>query len=50
MNMPYTNNNSLMPNQKIYSYIEDINYGMSKSQINHLNNLIYDLITAHGNK
>ena len=48
--MPYTTNYSIIPNQEIYNYIEDVNYGMSKPQINHLNNLIHGLITIHGNK
>ena len=48
--MPYTTNYSLKPNQEICNYIEDVNYGMSKPQINHLNNLIHGLITVHGNK
>lgn len=48
--MPYTTNNSLAPNQGIYNYIQDVSYGMSKPQINHLNNLIHGLITVHGNK
>lgn len=48
--MPYTTDNSVIPNQEIYNYIEDVNYGMSKPQINHLNNLIHGLITVHGNK
>ncbi len=43
--MPYTTNNSVIPNQEIYNYIEDVNYGMSKPQINHLKNLIHGLIT-----
>jgi hypothetical protein len=33
--MPYTTNYSVIPNQEIYNYIEDVNYGMSKPQINH---------------
>ncbi|HLR34675.1 MAG TPA: IS701 family transposase [Tissierellales bacterium] len=48
--MPYTTNYSLNPNQDICNYIEDVNYGMSKPQTNHLNNLIHGLITVHGNK
>jgi len=33
--MPSTNY-SLKPNQEICNYIEDVNYGTSKSQINRL--------------
>ena len=44
--MPYTTNNSVMPNQEIYNYIEDVNYGMTKLQFNHLSNLTYGLIVA----
>jgi hypothetical protein len=48
--MPYTTTNILKPNQEIYNYIEDVNYGMSKPQLNHLNNLMYGLVAVHGSK
>lgn len=47
--MPYTTN-ILNPNQEIYNYIEDVNYGMSKPQLDHLSNLMYGLIVVDGNK
>lgn len=47
--MPYTTN-ILKPNQEIYNYIENVNYGMTKPQLNHLSNLMYGLIVVDGNK
>ncbi|WIV13648.1 hypothetical protein [Proteiniborus sp. MB09-C3] len=48
--MPYTTTNILYPNREIYNYIEDVNYGMTKPQLNHLSNLMYGLIVVDGNK
>lgn len=48
--MPYTTTNILSPNREIYNYINDVNYGMSKPQLNHLSNLMQGLIAVHGNK
>ncbi|MGF7058437.1 hypothetical protein HNR33_002114 [Brassicibacter mesophilus] len=28
--MPYTTTNIVNPNEELYDYIEDVNYGMSK--------------------
>jgi hypothetical protein len=48
--MPYRTTNILKPNQEIYNYIEDVNYGMTKAQLNHLSNLMYGLIVVDSNK
>ncbi|WP_066506655.1 hypothetical protein [Abyssisolibacter fermentans] len=48
--MPYTTTNILNLNQEIYNYIEDVNYGMTKPQLNHLCNLLYGLRVIDGNK
>lgn len=48
--MPYTTTNIVKPNQEIYNYIEDVNYGMSKPQVNHLSSLMCGLVAVHGNK
>ncbi|WP_129599963.1 IS701 family transposase [Anaerophilus nitritogenes] len=48
--MPYTTTNILNPSQEIYNYIEDVNYGMSKPQLDHLSNLMHGLIVVDGNK
>jgi hypothetical protein len=38
--MPNTTTNIINPNKVIYNYINDVNYGMSKPQLNHLSNLM----------
>lgn len=48
--MLYKTTNILKPNQEIYNYIEDVNYEMTKAQLNHLSNLIYGLIAVDSNK
>lgn len=48
--MPYTTTNILSPNKEIYNYINDVNYCMSRPQLNHLSNLMQGLIAVHGNK
>lgn len=48
--MPYTTTNIVKPNQEIYNYIDDVNYGMSKPQMNHLSSLVCGLMAVHGNK
>ena len=48
--MPYATTNIVKPNQEIYNYIEDVNYGMSKPQVNHLSSLMCGLVAVHGNK
>lgn len=41
--MPFTTTNILSPNKEIYNYLDNVNYGMSKPQLNHLSNLIQGL-------
>ncbi|RKD27174.1 hypothetical protein SAMN02745883_01937 [Caminicella sporogenes DSM 14501] len=37
-------------NPKLYNYLNDVNYGMSKLQFNHLSSIINGLINIKGNK
>lgn len=48
--MPFTTTNILSPNKEIYNYLDNVNYGMSKPQLNHLSNLMQGLIAVHGSK
>lgn len=48
--MPYTSISILNPNSEIINYIDNVNYGVSKPQFNHLSSLMHGLINVHGNK
>lgn len=48
--MPNTSINILSPNNEIINYIDNVNYGISKPQLNHLSNLMNGLINVPGNK
>jgi SRSO17 transposase len=40
----------LNTNTELYNYLNDVNYGMSKPQFNHLSSIINGLINIKGNK
>jgi len=42
--------NILTVNDEIFNYIDDVNYGMTNSQINHLATIMHGLINVSGNK
>ncbi|WP_251861840.1 hypothetical protein [Clostridium sp. Marseille-Q2269] len=46
--MPSTNIVSI--NNELYNYLNDVNYGMSKPQFNHLTNIANGLINLPGTK
>lgn len=48
--MPNTSINILNPNNEISNYIDNVNYGISRPQLNHLSNLMNGLINVPGNK
>jgi SRSO17 transposase len=43
-------NNILSINDELYNYLNDVNYGMSKSQFNHLTTIVNGLINLPGTK
>lgn len=43
-------NNSLTINKDLYDYLNEINYGLSKNQMNNLYSLVEGIITVKGNK
>ncbi len=40
----------LNTNAELYNYLDDVNYGMSKPQFNHLSSIVNGLINIRGNK
>ncbi|SHJ73182.1 hypothetical protein SAMN02745912_00886 [Paramaledivibacter caminithermalis DSM 15212] len=40
----------LNTNTELYNYLNDVNYGMSKPQFNHLSSIVNGLINIKGNK
>jgi len=48
--MPFTSINIVIPNSEIINYIDNVNYGISKPQFNHLSSLMLGLINVKGNK
>ncbi|EPY2285909.1 hypothetical protein ACXAT6_003162, partial [Clostridium sporogenes] len=46
--MPSTNIVSI--NNELYNYLNDVNYGMSKPQFNHLTSIANGLINLRGTK
>ena len=42
--------NILTANEEIFNFIDDVNYGMTNSQVNHLATIMHGLINVPGNK